>query len=159
MATDIHPVEISDGIAGLDIRLDGDSSVALDIWQLGEMKDVILPRELPCMMPAPLFVTDLLLEDDSQGGGGASQQTVTYALNYRVFIAAIGEKQGIRKAYKALANWWAAIFTALDTYDHDSYAVDMRPVLLGGFGSPLEGPDGTPFFGFDIGIQIKEFVN
>ena len=130
------------------------------ILGLNQMPASVTTRgDLSIMMPLPEFVTEIEMERDSFGGGSTAKMTVTYTLNYRFFLAEVG-------AYRNNSLDWmvdivervAKIMDAIIGIDTLIGAVDLVPGRIINMGV-VNDPSEKQFFGCDISVEVKEFVN
>lgn len=144
---------VADSISGLTV-----TNVA--IKDLDEIPTAVTTRAgTSVLMPLPEYVTEFEMERNSFGGGSTAKMTVTYTLNYRFFLAEVS-------AYRNNTLGWmddivdrvADIFDAILAIDVFAGCVDIEPGRITNMGV-VNDPTDAQFYGCDISVEVKEFVN
>jgi hypothetical protein len=124
----------------------------LKIFALGEIKELMAPRDLPCLMPHPKnFITDLQVVHDSMGRGN---DKVTYILNYRLYFRPVVGTVKFFGPYAALIDMVVAILDKIILSTPPTYAFDMMPRSreIGG----VDDHAGNMYHGCDFEISVIE---
>lgn len=124
----------------------------LKIYDLNEMPQSVM-RDLPCVMPAPNFVTNFRpvnISIDRQ------EMDFTYNLNYRLFATPVGAGRGIHETYQKITAALALFLAAIATNHSITGAVDLQIENIGEFGV-VKDPSDADFAGCSISLSVQEF--
>ena len=79
----VHIVTIATSISGLSVA-------GLKVFDLDDIKEMMQPRDLPCLMPHPLdSVTNFEITQDITGNSDIMSYTMNYRLYYRPVVGTL----------------------------------------------------------------------
>jgi len=132
----------------------------VQIMDLNEIPTAVTTRaDLSIMMPLPEYITEFDMKRDSFGGGSTAKMTVTYKLNYRFFLAEAGAYRNKRLDWMVdIVDRVAKIMDAILAIDVFAGCVDIEPGEISNMGV-VNDPTEKEFYGCDISVEVKEFVN
>jgi hypothetical protein len=149
----------------LEIKTVADSISALviprvQIMDLNEIPTAVTTRaDLSIMMPLPEFITEFDMVRDSFGGGSTAKMTVTYKLNYRFFLAEAGSYRNKKLDWMVdIVDRVAKVMDAILAIDVFAGCIDIVPGEISNMGV-VNDPTEKDFYGCDITVEVKEFVN
>lgn len=118
--------------------------------------------QLPLMQPAPGFIGAINAQRDSYSAGLGGQETIDYTLVWRVLVAEVGQGLGLAEHYEGMVQLVSALYKFFREHHAISFeggvAVDVVMGTVSAFGV-VPAPNDVQFFGFDVGVQIKELIN
>ena len=150
----IQATEIATAFAALS-PFDGD----IKIIDLDAVKDKVLPRDTPLLMPSFNFYTSPIITPDSFGSGSSAQYTIVYNLTYRFFYKSVAASRKRSQILQGLVGKTTAIIDNIIPNDSLLPSIDFRVASVGAFDQVMDPSNVTAFWGTDIVIQVTEFIN
>jgi len=147
----IAAVTAADSISKLSVS-------GVTIKDLDEIPNGILSRDCPVILPAPNFLEVASIERDNLGSGTAAMWTFSYTLNYRLFYKQAGTERNIGSIYPTLIAKAMLFVDAIVANDNLTGVLDAEFGGISGLGI-VPDPSDKNFWGCDIQINIKEFIN
>lgn len=110
-------------------------------------------RNLPCVLPAPNFITGFIPEVVS-----IDRQEIdfTYTLNYRLLGDLVGVGRGIHEMYPILVDALEAFLYAIVTNHAVTGLIDLQVANVTEFGVVTD-PAGNEYHGCNISLTVLEF--
>ena len=147
----LQTAAIANSIAGLSVA-------GLSIRDVDEKPAGVDARQ-PTLFPLENYITDFNMVRDSFGGGSTAKMTVTYTLNYRLCYKPIGAgRSNIISWFDDVVDMTMLFIDAVLAVETLTGLIDIIPVEITNMGG-VEDPANNIFYGCDIGVNVKEFVN
>jgi hypothetical protein len=137
---------VTNSIAALSIT-------GVTVKDIDEIPDAVgLDDHLLCPMPAD-FVTNIMLVRDELTG---QRVRLSYTLTYRYYHCKL-QVNNLLANYSSMVNYAAAILLAFSNDVTLTGAVDNMEPTIGQMG-PVTDPSGNAYHGFDITLNIMQFL-
>lgn len=159
MANTLNPKTIATNIATLPVSVTiNGTPTTLTIKDLTGVAQAINSRDCPIMIPKTPFMDGIEAEPQAFGAATVRPWNVTYYLNYRILYAPVGTQRNIAEVLQPMTDLSGLVVTAILTGDITMGAEDSMAFTIENMGV-VNAPNDDPFYGFDMRVQVMEYLN